>query len=190
MPFSKYLAEVLPAVVRGLADETEIVREAALKAGQAIVSTYAQAATDLLIPLLENGALVSKKFCVLILFRTFCRKLAYPSIFNRTSWRIPSPSCRPTPTRRRRNARTYRYHRRNPWIWNSIGSLPHPSGPKHSRFERRFDDLEISRFKHSQNFEGHFTNFDGHHRPSFGLRKRRQKKSGDLDLGGHRKKIG
>uniref|UniRef100_A0A6B2KWI5 TOG domain-containing protein n=1 Tax=Arcella intermedia TaxID=1963864 RepID=A0A6B2KWI5_9EUKA len=55
LPFASYLSFVLPSITKGLADETEYVRDAALKAGQAIVGSYARTATDLLLPTLEEG---------------------------------------------------------------------------------------------------------------------------------------
>jgi len=54
-PFAAYLEKALPAVTKRLSDETEFVRESAIKAGQAIVNAYSETATDLLIPTLEQG---------------------------------------------------------------------------------------------------------------------------------------
>ncbi|KAH3761043.1 protein ILITYHIA [Pelomyxa schiedti] len=50
-----YIATILPPVLNGLADQTEVVRDVALKAGNTIVSTYHTSALNLLVPALENG---------------------------------------------------------------------------------------------------------------------------------------
>lgn len=53
--FSIFVADVLPVIVEGLADEIGLVREAALAAGQSLVLNFAQSKTDLLLPALEDG---------------------------------------------------------------------------------------------------------------------------------------
>jgi HEAT repeat protein len=52
-----YLPSVIPPILRGLADESEAVRDASLKAGQMIVRNYSTNAIDLLLPVLEEGIL-------------------------------------------------------------------------------------------------------------------------------------
>jgi hypothetical protein len=54
--FRAHLAAALPAVLRGLADEGEGVRDAALAAGRGLVDLYAATATPLLLPAVEAGA--------------------------------------------------------------------------------------------------------------------------------------
>ena len=51
----EHLDEVLPAVLNGLADEAEGVREAALAAGRTAVDLYALSALPLLLPAVEEG---------------------------------------------------------------------------------------------------------------------------------------
>ncbi|KAJ3031271.1 translational activator of GCN4 [Rhizophlyctis rosea] len=53
--FTPYLGQIIPPILRGLADESESVREASLKSGQMIVRGYALKAVDLLLPELETG---------------------------------------------------------------------------------------------------------------------------------------
>ncbi|KAJ3329947.1 translational activator of GCN4 [Blyttiomyces sp. JEL0837] len=53
--FQPYLASIIPPILRGLADETETVRETALKAGRVIVRNYATTAVEILLPELEEG---------------------------------------------------------------------------------------------------------------------------------------
>eukprot|EP01027_Heterolobosea_sp_BB2_P010518 GEZU01015431.1.p1 GENE.GEZU01015431.1~~GEZU01015431.1.p1 ORF type:complete len:2206 (-),score=584.72 GEZU01015431.1:81-6698(-) len=50
-----YLPKVLPRVLDGLSDESDNVREVALKAGQIIVERYAISALNLMLPSLEAG---------------------------------------------------------------------------------------------------------------------------------------
>lgn len=50
-----YIHTLLPVVIQALADETEPVRDAALKAGRAVVNKYAFTALDTLLPILEKG---------------------------------------------------------------------------------------------------------------------------------------
>ncbi|KAJ3090385.1 translational activator of GCN4 [Quaeritorhiza haematococci] len=53
--FQPHLARIIPSVLHGLADESEQVRDAALRAGQVVVRNYATSAVDLLLPELEKG---------------------------------------------------------------------------------------------------------------------------------------
>ncbi|KAG8380391.1 hypothetical protein BUALT_Bualt06G0010500 [Buddleja alternifolia] len=53
--FQKYLQQVLPAIIDGLADENESVREAALSAGHVLVEHYATTSLPLLLPAVEDG---------------------------------------------------------------------------------------------------------------------------------------
>lgn len=50
-----YLSELVPPLLRGLADDIDDVRDNALKAGRRIVRGYATVAVDLLLPELERG---------------------------------------------------------------------------------------------------------------------------------------
>ena len=51
----EHLNEVLPAILDGLADESEGVREAALSAGRTAVELFAQTSLPLLLPAVEAG---------------------------------------------------------------------------------------------------------------------------------------
>ena len=51
----EYLSTVLPAILDGLADEAEGVRNAALAAGHTLVDMYATTALSLLLPAVEAG---------------------------------------------------------------------------------------------------------------------------------------
>ncbi|CAG0888179.1 unnamed protein product [Darwinula stevensoni] len=53
--FTPYVSQIIVPILKALADETEYVRETALKAGQRIVSMYADTAIMLLLPELERG---------------------------------------------------------------------------------------------------------------------------------------
>ncbi|XP_073291108.1 protein ILITYHIA [Primulina huaijiensis] len=53
--FQKYLQLVLPAILDGLADENESVRDAALSAGHVLVQYYATTSLPLLLPAVEDG---------------------------------------------------------------------------------------------------------------------------------------
>lgn len=53
--FQNYLQQVLPAILDGLADENESVRDAALSAGHVLVEHYATTALRLLLPAVEDG---------------------------------------------------------------------------------------------------------------------------------------
>ncbi|GLJ35635.1 hypothetical protein SUGI_0716270 [Cryptomeria japonica] len=53
--FQSYLPRVLPAILDGLADENESVRDAALSAGHVLVENYATTSLPLLLPAVEDG---------------------------------------------------------------------------------------------------------------------------------------
>jgi HEAT repeat protein len=53
--FQKYLQLVLPAILDGLADENESVRDAALGAGHVLVEHHATTSLPLLLPAVEDG---------------------------------------------------------------------------------------------------------------------------------------
>ncbi|KAK9735623.1 hypothetical protein RND81_04G216500 [Saponaria officinalis] len=53
--FQNYLQRVLPAILDGLADENEPVRDAALSAGHVLVEHYAATSLPLLLPAVEDG---------------------------------------------------------------------------------------------------------------------------------------
>jgi len=53
--FQDYLLRVLPAILDGLADENESVRDAALSAGHILVEHYATSSLPLLLPAVEEG---------------------------------------------------------------------------------------------------------------------------------------
>ena len=53
--FTQYIGDVVQPILRALADESEYVRDTALKAGQRIVHLYAESAITLLLPQLEQG---------------------------------------------------------------------------------------------------------------------------------------
>ncbi|KAL2941260.1 Protein ILITYHIA [Bienertia sinuspersici] len=53
--FQNYLQQVLPAILDGLADENESVRDAALSAGHVLVEHYATTSLRLLLPAVEDG---------------------------------------------------------------------------------------------------------------------------------------
>ncbi|KAK9866109.1 hypothetical protein WJX84_009505 [Apatococcus fuscideae] len=53
--FQEHLSRSLPAILGGLADEAEGVREAALAAGRTLVELYAETALPLLLPAVEDG---------------------------------------------------------------------------------------------------------------------------------------
>lgn len=53
--FQPYLGRIIPPILMGLADESEFVRDASLRAGRMIVTNYATKAVDLLLPELEKG---------------------------------------------------------------------------------------------------------------------------------------
>lgn len=53
--FQSYLSRVLPAILDGLADENESVRDAALSAGHVLVEHYATTSLPLLLPAVEDG---------------------------------------------------------------------------------------------------------------------------------------
>lgn len=53
--FTPWVGRILPPILKALADESEFVRDTALKAGQQIVNTYAETAISLFLPELEKG---------------------------------------------------------------------------------------------------------------------------------------
>ncbi|XP_034131444.1 eIF-2-alpha kinase activator GCN1 [Drosophila guanche] len=53
--FTPYIGQIINPILKALADESEYVRETALKAGQRIVNLYAETAVALLLPELEKG---------------------------------------------------------------------------------------------------------------------------------------
>ena len=50
-----YLERVMPAILQGIADEVEPVRDVAMRAGQAVVNQYGSAQLATLLPTLEDG---------------------------------------------------------------------------------------------------------------------------------------
>lgn len=55
--FAPHLSRVIPPVLNGLADDSEYVREASMRAGKMIIANYSGKAVDLLLPELEKGML-------------------------------------------------------------------------------------------------------------------------------------
>ncbi|XP_057374386.1 stalled ribosome sensor GCN1-like [Daphnia carinata] len=53
--FTPYISQIIPSILKALADENEFVRDTALRAGQRIVNMYADTAIMLLLPELELG---------------------------------------------------------------------------------------------------------------------------------------
>lgn len=53
--FANYLAKIIPPILSGLADDTESIRETALRAGRLLVKNFASRSVDLLLPELERG---------------------------------------------------------------------------------------------------------------------------------------
>lgn len=53
--FTPYIGQIINPILKALADESEYVRDTALKAGQRIVHLYAETAVALLLPELEKG---------------------------------------------------------------------------------------------------------------------------------------
>lgn len=55
--FAPHLARIIPPVLGGLADESEFVRDASMRAGKMIIANYSGRAIELLLPELERGML-------------------------------------------------------------------------------------------------------------------------------------
>ncbi|KAI9299159.1 ARM repeat-containing protein [Neoconidiobolus thromboides FSU 785] len=55
LAFKPYLHTALPPIINGLADESEYVRDASLRASQIIITSYSDKAVDLLLPELQRG---------------------------------------------------------------------------------------------------------------------------------------
>ena len=55
LAWQDYLQTILPAILTGLADDSEGVRNAALAAGRTFVEFYAQTSLPLLLPTVEAG---------------------------------------------------------------------------------------------------------------------------------------
>ncbi|KRF82708.1 stalled ribosome sensor GCN1 [Drosophila virilis] len=53
--FTPYIGQIINPILKALADESEYVRDTALRAGQRIVNLYAESAVALLLPELEKG---------------------------------------------------------------------------------------------------------------------------------------
>ena len=53
--FKPYVGQSIPSILKGLADESEFVRETSLRAGQQIINRYADTAITLFLPQLESG---------------------------------------------------------------------------------------------------------------------------------------
>lgn len=53
--FTPYVGAIIQPILKALADDSEFVRETAIKAGQRIVNTYAETAISLFLPELEKG---------------------------------------------------------------------------------------------------------------------------------------
>ncbi|EXJ63580.1 uncharacterized protein A1O5_11341 [Cladophialophora psammophila CBS 110553] len=53
--FANYLAQIIPSILRGLADDIEAIRETALRAGRLLVKNFATKSIDLLLPELQRG---------------------------------------------------------------------------------------------------------------------------------------
>jgi hypothetical protein len=57
--FAPHLARIIPPILNGLADDSEYVRDASMRAGKMIIANYSAKAIDLLLPELEKGMLDS-----------------------------------------------------------------------------------------------------------------------------------
>lgn len=55
--FAPHLGRIIPPILGGLADESEYVRDASMRAGKMIIANYASRAIELLLPELERGML-------------------------------------------------------------------------------------------------------------------------------------
>ncbi|XP_019853006.1 PREDICTED: eIF-2-alpha kinase activator GCN1 isoform X2 [Amphimedon queenslandica] len=55
--FLPFIDKILPPILKGLADESEYVRDTSLLSGQTIINNYAEQSVDLFLPQLEKGLL-------------------------------------------------------------------------------------------------------------------------------------
>ena len=62
--FVAFIDQTLPPILRGLADQSEFVRDTALLAGQTIIIRYASKSVELFLPQLEKGVCVCVCVCV------------------------------------------------------------------------------------------------------------------------------
>lgn len=53
--FSPYLGRIIQPILSGLADDSDYVRDASMRAGRMIVTNHSTKAIDLLLPELETG---------------------------------------------------------------------------------------------------------------------------------------
>lgn len=53
--FAPHLGKIIPPILGGIADNTESVRDASMRAGRMIIANYSQRAVELLLPELERG---------------------------------------------------------------------------------------------------------------------------------------
>ncbi|CAI8049233.1 eIF-2-alpha kinase activator GCN1, partial [Geodia barretti] len=53
--FTPFLADLLPCILKGLADESEFIRDTSLQAGQTLVNRFGDTAVELFLPELERG---------------------------------------------------------------------------------------------------------------------------------------
>ncbi|KAL7422316.1 translational activator of GCN4 [Cryptotrichosporon argae] len=57
--FAPHLSRIIPPILNGLADDSEFVRDASMRAGKMIIANYSTKAIDLLLPELEKGMIDS-----------------------------------------------------------------------------------------------------------------------------------
>ena len=77
--FAHHVVTVIPAILRGLSDESEVVRETALRAGQKIIQMYSEKAQKLFVPELERGLINENwriRYSSVILLSEFLFKVA------------------------------------------------------------------------------------------------------------------